>query len=626
MAENVKKTRPIAFKAETQQLLDILINSIYSDKDVFLRELISNASDAITKLNFTMLTEHDILDSDAKPEIRVKTDKENKTLTVSDNGIGMNAEELKEYLGTIAHSGAKALLDSAAEGSNTNINDLIGQFGVGFYAAFMVAESIDVTSRSYRKDDSAAVWHSDGAGTFTVSPAVKENRGTDIVIKLKDDAEEYADDYRIREIIRKHSNYIPYPIYINNETEQVNAANVIWRSSAADLKDEDYKTFYQNYTLDFNEPLKRLHLSIDAPVQMYALLYIPATAEHNMFSLRKEDGLQLYARKVLIQDYCTDLLPRYYRFIQGVIDSEDIPLNVSRETMQANRVIKTLKKILTRKVTEMLKKWGTENADEYTKFWQNFGDFICEGIITEPEAKDSLTPLLRYRTMNHGMEWHSLSDYFQEMKPDQKKIYYVIGDNLETLRNSPHTEKLRQEGIDVLLLDKVYDPFVMTALQKYQDCEIVNAASDAEIKDEAKDTEGDKAESKEPEKPAESAENKSLTDLFKTALGDLVSSVRTTDRLVSSPARLVESEGALPQEMQRIYKAMQQEYTAPKKVLELNPEHELIKKAAECTDEELRGQIIAQIYDDALIMDGEAPDQVAMLERLQSLMLRLLNN
>ena len=624
MADNENNNGPIAFKAETQQLLDILINSIYSDKDVFLRELISNASDAITKLNFTMLTDHDVLDPDAVPEIRVKVDKDAKTLTVSDNGIGMNADELAEYLGTIAHSGAKALLDDAKKNGSVNINDLIGQFGVGFYAAFMVAQSIDVTSRSYRKDETAAVWHSDGAGTFTVSPADKTTRGTDIVIKLKEDAAEYADDFKIREIIRKHSNYIPYPIYLNDETEQINATTVIWRTSGSELKDEDYKKFYQNFTFDFNDPMKWLHLSIDAPVQMYALLYIPATPEHNMFSLRKEDGLQLYARKVLIQDYCTELLPRYYRFIQGVIDSEDIPLNVSRETMQANRVILTLKKILTGKVTDMLKKLGTDDPETYAKFWKNFGMFICEGIITEQDAKDSLTPLLRFHTMNHGTEWRSLSDYFQEMKPDQKKIYYVLGDNLETLRNSPHTEKLRKYGIDVLLLDQVYDPFVMTALRTYQECDIVNAASEGEKKEETAAPEEADKEKKDEEKPAETPENQNLIDLFTAALGDKVSAVRTTDRLVSSPARLVEAEGAIPQEMQRIYRAMQQEYSAPKKVLELNPDHLLIQKTASCTDETLRGEIIAQIYDDALIMDGEVPDQVAMLERLQNLMLKLL--
>ncbi len=625
MAESVKKTKPIAFKAETQQLLDILINSIYSDKDVFLRELISNASDAITKMNFVMLTDHNVLDADAAPEIRVKVDKDAKTLTVSDNGIGMTADEMKEYLGTIAHSGAKALLENAAKDGTKSINDLIGQFGVGFYAAFMAADAIDVISRSYKMDEPAAIWHSDGAGTFTVGPAEREHRGTDIIIKLKEDSSEYADDFKIREIIRKHSNYIPYPIYLNDETEQINAINVIWRTSASELKDEDYKTFYQNYTMDFNEPMKRLHLSIDAPVQMYALLFIPASSERNMFSLRKEDGLQLYARKVLIQDYCTDLLPRYYRFIQGVIDSEDIPLNVSRETMQANRVIVTLKKILTGKVTDMLKKWGTEDAEGYAKFWTNFGDFICEGIITEPDAKDSLTPLLRYHTMNHGTEWRSLSDYFQEMKPDQKKIYYVLGDNLETLRNSPHTEKLRKDGVDVLLLDKVYDPFVMTALQKYQDCEFVNAASESDKKGEEKSAENENEENKEAEKTEETPETKALTDLFAASLGDLISAVRTTDRLVSSPARLVESEGAIPQEYQRIYKVIQQEYSAPKKVLELNAEHPLIQKVADCQDEELRNQIIAQIYDDAVIMDGEVPNQVAMLERLQNLMLKLLN-
>lgn len=342
-----------------------------------------------------------------------------------------------------------------------------------------------------------------------------------------------------------------------------------------------------------------------------------------MFSLRKEDGLQLYARKVLIQDYCTELLPRYYRFIQGVIDSEDIPLNVSRETMQANRVILSLKKILTGRVNDMLMKWGKDDAEGYSKFWEKFGDFIYEGIITEPGAKDSLAPLLRFHTMNHGTELRSLSDYTQEMKADQKKIYYVLGDNLETLRNSPHTEKLKKDGIDVLLLDKTLDPFVITALTNYQDYPFVNAASESDKAEEPKQDEN--AEEKTEEKPEEKSEFSALIDLFKNTLGDAVSDVRTTDRLVSSPARLVESAGAMPQEMQRIYKAMQQEYKAPKKVLELNPAHPLIQKAAACEDEKLRSDIIAQIYDDALIMDGEAPDQVAMLERLQEMMLKLLS-
>ncbi len=625
MAEQVKKTRPIAFKAETQQLLNILINSIYSDKDVFLRELISNASDAITKLNFKMLTDHDVVDPDAAPEIHVRFDKDAKTLTVSDNGIGMNADELKEYLGTIAHSGAKALIEEAGADGAKNISDLIGQFGVGFYAAFMVAKKIDVISRSYRPDDAAAVWHSEGAGTFTVGPAEKETRGTDIVITLKDDAEEYLDEFKLREIIRKHSNYIPYPIYLQDNEEQVNASTVIWRKSPSELKDEEYKDFYQSFTMDFNEPMKHLHLSIDAPVQMYALLYVPGTPEKNMFSLRKEDGLQLYARKVLIQDYCTDLLPRYYRFIQGVIDSEDIPLNVSRETMQANRVILSLKKILTGRVNDMLIKWGKDDAESYGKFWEKFGDFICEGVITEPGAKDSLAPMLRFHTMNHGMEWRSLSDYTQEMKPDQKKIYYVLGDNLETLRNSPHTEKLKADGIDVLLLDKTLDPFVITALTNYQDFPFINAAGDSDKPEEPKKEEGENGDENKEEKPEEKSEFSELIDLFKNTLGDAVSDVRTTDRLVSSPARLVESAGAMPQEMQRIYKAMQQEYKAPKKVLELNPDHPLIQKAAACADEKLRSDIIAQIYDDALIMDGESPDQVQMLDRLQEMMLKLLS-
>ncbi len=464
-----KTPKQIPFKAETKQLLDILINSLYSDRDIFLRELISNASDALTRLNFEMLTNHEIVDPDAVPAIRITVDKDAGTLKISDNGLGMNESELKENLGTIAKSGARGFFEAAKDTPDFSVTDLIGQFGVGFYAAFMAAEWIEVTSRSYRPEDKAATWRSTGTGSFTLSESDKTSRGTDILIKLKEDAKEYLDEYKIREVIRKHSNYIPYPIYIGDSDERINAESTLWRMTPADVKQEDYESFYQTFTMNFEKPLAKLHLSIDAPFQMYSLLYIPARPERTMFSLRKEDGLQLYARKVLIQDYCTDLLPRYYRFIEGVVDSEDIPLNVTRETMQANRVILTLRKILSGKVTDMLKKLGKDDPETYTSFWKSFSPYICEGIVTEPDAKENLVPLLRYRTLNHGDDYQALSDYVLEMKPGQDKIYYLLGEHIGTLRNSPHLEMLRKEGIDVLLLVDPFDPFVVTQLEKFQD-------------------------------------------------------------------------------------------------------------------------------------------------------------
>ncbi len=610
----------IPFKAETKQLLDILINSLYSDRDVFLRELISNASDAITRINFEMLTNHQVIDPDAAPAIRLYADKENGTLRITDNGIGMNADELAENLGTIAKSGARSFLEAAKEKNAGSVNDLIGQFGVGFYAAFMVAEWIEVTSRSFRPQDKAAKWRSTGSGSFTITDAEKSDRGSEILIKLKEDAKEYTEEFKLRDVIRKHSNYIPYPIYIGDSEERVNAETTIWRQSPSELKDEDYEKFYQSFTLDFEKPLNRLHLSIDAPFQMYALLFIPSKPERNMFSLRKEDGLQLYARKVLIQDYCTTLLPRYYRFIEGVIDSEDIPLNVTRETMQANRVILTLKKILAGKVTDLLKKWGTDEKEQYAAFWKKFGVFICEGIVTEPEAKDSLVPLLRYRSLNHGEEYLSLADYVLEMKPGQDKIYYILGENLDTLRNSPHIETLKKKGMDVLLLADPFDPFVITNLEKFQDFSLVNAATEKFSED------ADKKDAEAKQEPAlDESASQGLIQRFKDTLGEKVSDVKTTDRLVESPARLADAEGAISPEMQKMYHLMQQDFSAPKKVLEINPAHPLITRLAEVTDSDLASQIINQVYDGAKIMDGETPDQFAMLTRIQNLIISLLD-
>lgn len=613
------------FKAETKQLLDILINSLYSDRDVFLREIISNASDAITRLNFEMLTNHDVVDADAEPAIRICGSKDAKTLIITDNGIGMNAEEIEENLGTIARSGARSFLEATKDQGAGAVSDLIGQFGVGFYAAFMVAESIDVISKSYRPGEEAVKWSSTGSGVFTIEPSVKTSRGTEIIIHLKDDALEYTDDFKLREIVRKHSNYIPYPIYIGDGSERTNADGTLWRKPASEVTQEDYEKFYQSFTMDFEKPLAKQHLSIDAPFQMYALLYVPSKPERTMFALRQEDGLQLYARKVLIQDYCTDLLPRYYRFIQGVIDSEDIPLNVTRETMQANRVILTLKKILTGKVTDMLKKMGSDDPETYAKFWKNFSAFICEGIVTEPDAKDALVPLLRYRTLNHGDEYVSLETYVSEMKEDQKKIFYLIGENIETLRMSPHLELLKEQGVDVLLMPEPFDPFVVTQLGEFKEKQFVNAAVTREDEKEKAETEAENEKDANENEDKKSAETPTpQTEKFSAVLGGAVESVRETNRLVSSPARLVNAAGAISPEMQKMYHLMRQDIPETKKVLEINPNHPLIQKVMKLEDETLAAEIIRQIYDNARIMDGDELDQAEMVSRIQSLLTSLL--
>ena len=615
------------FKAETRQLLDILINSLYSDRDVFLREVVSNASDAITRLNFEMLTNHDVVDPDVEPTIRISANKDAKTLIITDTGIGMNAQELEENLGTIAKSGARSFLEATKEQGYAAANDLIGQFGVGFYAAFMVAESIDVVSKSFRPGEEAMKWSSSGSGTFTIEPSAKTSRGTEIIIRLKEDALEYTEEYKLREIIRKHSNYIPYPIYIGESTERANAEGTLWRKSPNEVSAEDYEKFYQSFTMDFEKPLTKLHLSIDAPFQMYALMFVPSKPERTMFSLRQEDGLQLYARKVLIQNYCTDLLPRYYRFIQGVIDSEDIPLNVTRETMQANRVILTLRKILTGKVTEMFKKMGVEDPESYVKFWKNFAPFICEGIVTEPDAKESLIPLLRYRTLNHGDDYISLETYVSEMKENQTKIFYLIGDHIETLRKSPHLEMLKPDGIDVLLMPEPFDPFVVTQLGEFKDLKFANAATEGSNESDKADSGTDKENQTDEEKSEKEGNEVStpITEKFAAVLGDAVESIRETKRLINSPARLVNAAGAISPEMQKMYHLMNQDLPEMKKVLEINPDHALVAKIMELQDDQLSKEMIRQIYDNARIMDGAELDQAEMVERIQNLLLKLLD-
>ena len=397
MSDQEHVSQPIPFKAETRQLLDILIHSLYTEREIFLRELISNASDALTRINFEMLTNRDVLDPDVELAIYVTFDKEQNTLTIRDTGVGMTAAELGENLGTIAHSGARAFVTAAQNGVKS-ISEIIGQFGVGFYSAFMVAESIQVTSRTYYPDSQAATWICAGEDTYTIQPSEQKSRGTTVTLHLKPDATEYLDEYRLREIIRRHSEFISFPIYLGKESEQVNRQTALWRQPPRKVEKRDYEDFHRQLTLDPLPPLTFTHLAVDAPVQMYAILFVPASANRGIFSLRKEDGVKLYSRKILIQEYCKDLLPQYLRFIQGVVDSEDLPLNVARESYQASRVIAQLKSLITSKAIEMLTKFASDQPDEYKKFWTEFGVYTKEGIAIETTEVEVLSPLLRFPT------------------------------------------------------------------------------------------------------------------------------------------------------------------------------------------------------------------------------------
>jgi HSP90 family molecular chaperone len=611
------ETQSFHFKAETKQLLNILIHSLYKDREVFLRELLSNASDALNRLRFEMVTNPDVLDPAAELAIRIKVDKDARMLTIQDTGIGLTREEIIENLGTIAQSGARKFLEATKE-KNADLTQVIGQFGVGFYSVFMVAEWVRVTSRSYRPDAQAVSWYATGEEDYEVSPAEMSERGTKVEIKLKEDAVEFADEYRLKNIIHKHSEYIGFPIYVGEEKQPVNKQTSIWRMSKQSVTSEQYKDFYKQLTLDFEDPLLHTHIVTDAPVQLYALLYVPGKSERGMFALRREDGLKLYSRNILIDEYNKDLLPEHLRFVQGVVDSEDLPLNVSRETVQATGLMARLKKVITGQVMKELDNLAKKDAEKYQTFWKEFGGYLKQGVATSPVDGESIQPLLRFKTNLHPESWSSLGDYVGRMKPEQKVIYFIVGEDPKAVLRSPHLDYFQQQGTEVLLLTEPIDSFMLMGLRKYKDYELQNVAQ-AEIPEQTK-------ESEKQEQIAE-ADFNTLIERFKQVLGERVTDVRASNRLSQSVARLADAEGALNPELQRVYKYLGKEYEVPKKILELNPSHTILKKLLELApDSDLQTVIIEQIYDSALLVEGLHPDPSSMAPRVQQIIEAALNN
>ena len=615
---------PIPFKAETRQLLDILIHSLYSEREIFLRELISNASDALTRVDFELLRSREVFEPGAELAIHIRLDEKENTLTVSDSGIGMTAAEMVENLGTIAHSGARdfiAAAQAATEpGEQHKLSGLIGQFGVGFYSAFMVAEWIRVTSRSYLPEAEAASWYSTGSDTYTIEPAEKSDRGTTITLKLKEDAGEFTKPYRLREIVRKHSDFIPFPIYIGEDTDSANQRTAIWRQSPREVEKETYESFYKQLTLDPEAPMLYTHMAVDAPVQLYAVLFIPSSAERGLFILRREPGLKLYARNVLIQEFNKDMLPEYLGFVQGVVDSEDLPLNISRETFQSNRVMANLKKLVTGKVLDMLKKLAEEDKEKYAHFWEEFGRFIKQGVAMDERDPEELYPLLRFRTSAQPEAWCSLDDYVGRMQPDQKSIYYIMGDDERSVLHSPHLDVIRGYGYEALTLTDPVDAFMILRLTEYQNYKLENVASPTlELPEKVEEKPSETAES-EPE-----LDTAALVERFKAELGDQVGDVQTTNKLNEAPARLVNPSGALTAEMQRAYQLLDREFETPKMVLEINPKHPIVAGVqALPEDSPLAKLIIEQVYEDTLLIEGLHPNPASMVQRIQKLMEEIL--
>lgn len=609
------ESKSFPFKAETRQLLDILIHSLYTEREVFLRELISNASDALTRIDFEILTNRDVLDPEAQLTIHITPDEKENTLTISDSGVGMTAEELVEDLGTIAHSGARAFIDAAKQSDSKNLSDVIGQFGVGFYSAFMVAEWIKVVSRSFQPDSQATSWFSSGADTFKIEPAEKSERGTTVILKLKEDATEFTQESRLKEIIRKHSDFIPFPIYLDDQEDQVNRQTALWRQQPSQVEQQEYHEFYKQLTLDFEPPLAYAHMLVDAPAQLYALLYIPAKPERGPFSSRKDDGLKLYARKVLIQEYCKDLTPEYFRFVQGVVDSEDLPLNISRETVQSTRLMAQLKKLVTSKILDILVDLAKKDQKSYNKFWESYDRYLKQGVAIEQTNPEDLYPLLRFHTTAQPAEWSSLDDYLTRLQPDQKHIYYILGDNEASIQYSPHLDIVRRYDYEVLLLTDPFDPLLLVKLDKYKEIPLSNVASaDLELPPAEKD------ESQSETEGIAESDFEPLIERFKSHLGDRVVGVQTTNRLADSPARLVDPEGTPNQEMQRLYHLLNKEFEVPKKILELNPQHPILKHLIKLSEEDpVSHLVIDQIYEDALLIEGMHPNPASMIPRIQKI-------
>ncbi|MGB2963065.1 MAG: molecular chaperone HtpG [Anaerolineales bacterium] len=609
---------PIAFQTEIKQLLNILVHSLYTRREIFLRELLSNASDALTQMRFIQQTEHETLDPSQELEIRIEVDQEQNLLKISDTGIGMTTDEMKTNLGTIAQSGAKAFLE-AAQGEESELVDVIGRFGVGFYSVFMAAEWVKVSSRSFKLNEKAASWFATGADTFEMGSSEKEDRGTLIEVKLKEDAVEFADEYHLREIIKKHSDYVPYPIYIGDDEEQTNRQNAIWRETPQNVAEDQYQDFYRQLTLEMEPPLETIHFVADAPLKIYALMYLPAKPDRGMFTLREQDGLKLYARKILIEEYSKDLLPPYFRFIQGVVDAEDLPLNVSRESVQATAMINRISKILTNQVIQKLKEMSSKEPESYLDFWSKFGQFIKEGVASNDANREELSELLRFRSTTNPDGWSSLDDYLEHMKPGQEKIYFILGDDESSVSRSPHLDYFQTQCYEVFTLTDPVDSFMLLGLREYKEFSLQNVAdSDLQLPDLPPDEQ-------EPEisqvEPLSEDDINDLINTFQEVLGDKISEVRITDRLTTSVARLVDAKGSLGQEMQRVYRMMDKEYQIPKKILELNPGHPILQRMFALSPEsEIIQTIIEQIFESAMLIEGIHPDPASMIPRIQKLM------
>ncbi|WP_062067567.1 molecular chaperone HtpG [Cellvibrio sp. OA-2007] len=628
-----KETR--GFQTEAKQLLHLMIHSLYSNKEIFLRELVSNASDAADKLRFEAVSNGDLYEGDTELKIRIDFDKEAKTLTISDNGIGMSRDEVIENLGTIAKSGTAQFMQKLS-GDQKKDAQLIGQFGVGFYSAFIVADKVVVTTRRAGAPANEAVrWECTGDAEFTVESIEKADRGMTIELHLKDDALEFADHWRLRSIIKKYSDHIAIPVVMKKqkpagddavseelEDEVINTATALWTRSRSDVTDEEYKEFYKHVSHDFTDPLSWSHNRVEGNLDYTSMLFIPARAPYDLYNRDASRGLKLYVQRTFIMDDAEQFLPLYLRFIKGVVDSNDLSLNVSREILQKDPNIDAMRSALTKRVLDMLAKLAKSEPEKYATFWKEFGQVMKEGPAEDFANREKIAKLLRFASTHTDTaeQNHSLEDYVARMKEGQEKIYYIAAENFNTAKSSPHLEVFRKKGIEVLLLSDRVDEWLMSHLAEF-DGKSLQDVGKGELDLGKLDSEEEKQAQ---EKVAEAL--KPLLDRAKAALENQVSEVRITHRLTDSPACVVVGDHDMGAQMRRILEAAGQKVPDSKPIFELNPEHPLVKKLEQESNEERFGDLAHILFDQANLAEGaQLQDPASYVQRLNKLLLELSN-
>jgi molecular chaperone HtpG len=609
------------FQAEIKQLLHLLSHSLYQSREIAVRELISNASDALDKMRFVSLTDESQREARAL-EIVIEGNENEKQLIIRDTGIGMTHDELVANLGTIARSGSAEFLKAMAAGSGGKSDvSLIGQFGVGFYSSFMIADRVRVRTRSYT-EESGWEWESDGTGSFTVTPAEGSvPRGTEVILHLKDDAKDFAASWRIREIVQRFSSFVPYPIRLGQGGDVLNDQKPIWVEPKSQVTEEQYTRFYQHLTHHPDEkPLWHLHLAADSPIQFRAIVYCPPTNLERLGFTRLDHGLNLCAKRVLVQSECRDLVPEYLRFLRGLVDSEDLPLNVSRETLQDNSVIRRIRTSIIKGVLDRLDKLAEEDAEAFRTFYGQFGMMLKEGLVVDPANKERIAKLLRF-TSSRGdgpTASVSLDEYIARMPEGQKRIYYLGGPDYASVAKSPNLEIFRRRGLEVLFLTDPIDEFAITALMSYQGKTLTSIdAADLELPDTPETTESG-------ESPARESGFPRVLDLFRTALGNRVKEVRESKRLTDSPCCLVNAEGGPSTQMQRLLKLANKDFPEMSRILEVNPSAPLIRRlcnlSANDEHEAFIKQCALQLWTNAMILEGVTPDPEDLVSRVQSFM------